>query len=335
MKSDVPEAYHRTFLRAGIGGLLALGLVPLTGFLGQLFQPLLESCRELFTHCLLALRASGAPLGWFPAAILSLGLGYAVLDRLRIMHKLDRLLARYEVRAPREGEPIELLARQFALVSRVRVLVGVAPNPAFTAGLLRPRIYVSQELQDTLTSSELTGVFRHEVCHLLRRDPLRFAGLRFLSKVFFWIPLLATWAEELMEDAEIVADDFAARVGCGSDPLDVASALVKLGRDCQRTLAGAVSIGGFRMLERRILRLAGEAPRVSIEIPMRKTFFSVGTLLVVWALTLVPPAAGGALLAMHPGQPCHHMPGSDEAHCPLCIASPQPRAIADARLCDM
>lgn len=335
MSHGAPEAHHRILLRAGVGGLLALALVPLTGFAGRLFNPLLEACRELFAHCLLALRASGAPLGWFPLMLLVFGLGYAALDRVRISVKLRRLLSRYEVRTPLEHEPIGRLAHEFGLACRVRVLVGVAPNPAFTAGLFRPRIYVSQDLQDSLTSSELTGVFRHEVCHLVRRDPLRFAGLRFVSKVFFWIPLLATWAEELMEDAEIVADDFAAREGCGSDPLDVASALVKLGQACNRTLAGTAAIGGFRMLERRIMRLAGDAPAVSIEVPVRRTLLSVGTILVFWAFTFFTPAAGGALLAMHPGQPCHHVPGSSQAHCPVCLASTRDGRVAGARLCSM
>lgn len=335
MFQGAPEAHHRILLRVGIGGLLALGLVPLTGFVGHLFKPLLEACRELFAHCLLALRASGAPLGWFPLMLLIVGLGYATLDRIRISIKLRRLLARYEVRTPLEHELLGTLARQFGLASRVRVLVGVAPNPAFTAGLFHPRIYVSHDLQESLTSSELTGVFRHEVCHLVRRDPLRFAGLRFVSKVFFWIPLLATWAEELMEDAEIVADDFAAQAGCGSDPLDVASALVKLGQACNRTLAGTAAIGGFRMLERRILRLAGEAPPVSIDVPMRRTLVSVGTILVLWAFTLFTPAAGGALLAMHPGQPCHHVASSSQAHCPVCLASARDGRVAGAGLCAM
>ena len=311
------ELRGRWILHAGIGGLLVLAVTPLAGDLGQVLAPVWDTCRELLAQCVLLLRATGAPLHWIPGALILGGIIYAVVDRVRIGRKLRRLLSYHHTRLPRPDEPVGSLAREFRLEARVRILLDVAPNPAFTVGILRPRILIADDLQQMLTPAELRAVFRHEVCHLLRRDPLRFATLRFLAKTFFWLPLLRAWIEEWMEDAEMRADDFAAAPVGGVDPLDVASALVALGRANASMLAGMVSIGGFRLLDRRVRRLAGAPTAAPNRLPVRPALVTASALTLFWTLALVGSSSAHAM--MNDGTLCPHAAHTEaEQHCPRC-----------------
>jgi Zn-dependent protease with chaperone function len=311
------ERRNRILLRGGIVGLLLATALPLAPAWGATLAPLLDRCRELFAQCLLVLRATGAPLHGLPVAVLGVGVLYAAVDRIRVWTKLDRLLSYYRTRLPHPEEPIGRLAREFGLQDRVRVMVDVAPNPAFTVGVLHPRIFLAQELQQTLPSSEFRAVFRHEMCHLLRRDPLRFAVLRFLSKTFLWLPLLHVWAGDLMEDAEIVADDFAAAPQGGVDALDVASALISLGRAIASSLAGTASIGGFRLLDFRVRRLTGVPIPVSRRVPVRSVVGSGAALALFW--TAAALVSSPTYVTVHGEIHCPHVVDRGAAeHCPRC-----------------
>lgn len=59
---------------------------------------------------------------------------------------------------------------------------------AFTAGLLRPQIYLSTGLLKTLTDKERRAVIRHERFHRDRHDPLRIAITETLQRTLKWIP---------------------------------------------------------------------------------------------------------------------------------------------------
>lgn len=324
------EVRHRWFVRGGIGLLLAISLAPASGQVGAVAAPFVERCRELLAQCALVLRATGAPLRWLPAALLVAGLAYAFADRVRLSLRVRRFLGAHRRRSARSGEPILHEAVALGIEARVRVLVDAAPNPAFTAGLWRPRIYIAEGLQHALSPAELRAVIRHEYYHLTRRDPLRFAVLRFAAKTFFWLPLICVLADELMDDAEIMADDFAAASWGGSDPLDVASALVKIGKMGQGIVsipAGAVSIGGFRLLERRVHRLADTGASEALDrvrVSGRHALFSMATIAVVWLSSTFGPGMSMQGMTMQWGDPCPHAMDLVHRHCPECEGRPEP-----------
>lgn len=326
---------NRLLLYSGIGALVVLTLVPLLLPEGsRVLAPLLEKCQEILARCLLALRAAGAPLSWTPVLLLVGGLAYAAIDRVRVWSRLRRLLSYHSLRLPDPDEPIGRLAQELRVQARVHVLVGLAPNPAFTAGILRPRIFIAEALQQTLTPNELRAVFRHEACHLRRRDPLRTAALRFLSKTLLWIPLLQIWIEDLMEEVELIADDFAAAPDGGVDPLDVASALIALGRGSRPTLTGAVSIGGFRLLDRRIRRLAGMPTQRPPRLPTGPALVSAIALAIFWIPSLLHPPLAHAVPMVHAEGACpHRAHPAPERHCPQCHNAHSPMrtcaAVAD------
>lgn len=312
------EARHRALARLGIGVLLALSVVPATGQPRDVVSPIIDRCREVLDRCALVLQAAGAPVRWIPIALLGAGLLYALIDRVRLTARVARFLGAHGVRSPDPAEPIGWLATEFRCGSSVRVMVGAAPNPAFTAGLLRPRLYVSEELQRRLGPAELRAVVRHELYHLRRRDPLRFALLRFARKAFFWLPIIGVLADDLMEDAELMADDFAADRMGGADPLDVASALVKLGGANVDALAGVASLGGFRLLDRRVRRLASELVVAPPVLRWRSSLLSAAALVVIWLASALAPGRVDAAMTMDWRDRCPHVMQGTHHHCPEC-----------------
>jgi hypothetical protein len=222
----------------------------------------------------------------------------------------------------RAGEVLGRLAGELGCTERVVVVVGSAPNPAFTAGLIKPRIFLAESLGDALTPEELRAVFRHELHHLVRHDPLRFAALRFAEKTFFWLPIISSLADDFREDAEVMADDFAAALPGGSDPLDVASAIVKIGQTNERMLgefgSGVAAIGGFRAMDRRVRRLANEVVVAPFPLKWRPSLLSMVGLTALLLASALAPHAVDAAMTMRVGDRCPHAMITSDRRCPKC-----------------
>lgn len=319
------EIRHRWVARMGVSLLLLVSLLSVSGQMAAIASPLVDRCRELLAQCALVLHATGAPLQWLPVGLLGVGLAYAVLDQVRLSRRVARFVGVHRRRRPRAGEAILLEAAALQVDAHVRVLVGDVPNPAFTAGTWRPRIYIAESLQHVLSPDELRAVIRHEYHHFVRRDPLRSAMLRFAARTLFWLPLVRVLADELMDDAELMADDFAADPSGGGNPLDVASALVRIrqiGQGCIAVPAGAAGIGGFRALERRVHRLVDPESRKSVRHTTRRVgghaFLSLTALAVLLAASTFTPRASGNGITMQWDERCHHPAAAAGRHCPEC-----------------
>jgi hypothetical protein len=171
------------------------------------------------------------------------------------------------------------------------------PTPAFTAGWLRPRVYVASALAGCLSEEELIAVLAHEAAHVRHRDPLKRSLLRGLSLVLWWIPALRRLADDVADEAEIRADDAAAR----HDPLVLASAILALA-SWRGTDALPTAAAGFQrvdLLDRRIRRLAGEAAPVGTHVTMRSLVGAAAVLGMVWS--------SGVIMA-------HPMPSATPSH---------------------
>jgi beta-lactamase regulating signal transducer with metallopeptidase domain len=95
--------------------------------------------------------------------------------------------------------------------------------PLITAGIRRPRVWVSRAAEFVLTERELHGALRHEVAHVLRRDNLRKLILRLVA-----FPGMEKLENVWREATEMTADD--AAVSSISEALDLAAAVIKLSR---------------------------------------------------------------------------------------------------------
>ncbi len=251
------EHAHRRLLLLGLSSLLLLSILPTVAHHtpGGLEEPL-GNVEHLGAFCAAALRILLTPVhGAFHLA-LAVGFAYALWDRMTAWWCLRSVLGALESHRPDDNTPLAVAAERAGLDREwIRVVCGLA-NPAFTAGLLTPRIYVSSALSIHLSQDELNCVVAHEAAHLRQRDPLRLSTYRFLSCLLFWLPALRSLASDFADEAEIQADTVAGR----ETPLALAAAILQLATLPQSTFASpsVVRFANPDLLDRRIRRLTGE-----------------------------------------------------------------------------
>lgn len=314
----VSRRRHRLLLAIGV--LILLGMSPILGHhLAGGMDRFLVGSGHLGALCLIALHALLGPVHDLFHLLLAAGVAYAVWDRVQAARVLRRTLAALAWEAPAPGSPIEAAAREAGLDPvRVRVARGL-PVPAFTAGWLRPRVYLARELGERLSPAELTAVLAHEGGHAARRDPLCLSALRFLGITLFWIPVLRRLAEDCADEAEIRADDAARR----GRPLALASAILAVA-EWSPTPARRVGVGLHHpgLLARRVRRLAGDDVPPSSHVTRRSVLGAAGMLLLVWltGVVMAHPLPDGYAHDPH----CEH--GGAPAWSHLLCARPLPAA---------
>lgn len=296
------EQRHRQWLLLSLAGLLVLSTVPVFGH--HVARP--GGPWPLADHigalCFRALELLLAPVHEGFHLVILAGVGYALVDRARAARLQRRALAGLNGSRPQAGSPLWRAAREARVAPGRIVVVAGLPNPAFTAGFIWPRIYVAGDLPEYVTHRELVAVIAHERAHLVRRDPLRLFLLRALAAMLFWLPALRRLAEDLADEAEILADD-AAAAQTGNVPL--ASAILAVAEWPGRRAALGVGFARADLLDRRIRRLMGEAPRLGTHVTWRSIAAAAGVLAVVWssgAVMLHARAIDGAAVTEH----CEH-----------------------------
>lgn len=298
------EQSHRRVTLLAIAALMLLSVAPVFGhhlpFDGG---AILAGAQHFGAFCVTALRRILAPVHWLFHVALAAGVSYACWDRWRAWSRLRAATLPLEGEMPVPGSDIWCAATAERLDPRLVRVVDGLPNPAFTAGMIRPRIYLAADLPHRLTRGELACVLSHEAAHLARRDPLRLSVYRFLGCTLFWIPALRRLADDMGDEAEVLADDRAA----AGRPLVLASAILRLAASRPVRLArGAVGFDSPDILDRRIRRLAGEEAAVTTHLTRRSVAgaaLALALVLTSGAVAGGPTAAGaGAALTRH----CDH-----------------------------
>lgn len=285
-----------------LSGLAATALL-LAGSVGVALQsdPWGAAPQRLVDACLLFSRSVATttwswvthhPLGAFALAFLAGSMAWA-LARLAMAllrgGRLGRKLSAYEAGA------FPPLDRALPLAPEVDpTQIGIIPSvtpEAFTVGLLRPKICLSQGLLQSLREPELQAVLRHEHAHARALDPLRLAAVRFLSDFLWFLPVSRPLADAFSGMAELRADE--AAVAAGSDALELASALVRTARGVAAPRL-APALGGLALVEERVLRLLGQDPRLPITIRWGRGLASAVIIAALVGL-LVNPASGTAI----------------------------------------
>jgi Zn-dependent protease with chaperone function len=283
------EQSHRRLTLLAIASLLLLSTSPVLGHhLPVAADELLAGVDHLGALCLTALHLLLEPVHYLFHLVIVAGLAYAVWDRLSAWRVTRRTLQAFETRTPAPGGFWWRVTTDAGLDPRcVRVASGL-PNPAFTVGLLQPRVYVAEALAEYLERAELVAVLAHERAHAQRRDPLRLSLLRASACSLFWIPALRRLVDDIADEAEVLADDAAA----AARPVVLASAILRLAQ--WPTVRGSLNAAGFNrpdLLDRRIRRLIGQEPAVQTHVTRRSLVAAAGVLALVWA---------SALSAVHP-----------------------------------
>lgn len=166
--------------------------------------------------------APAMPRGSFAVVVLALVGAVAVVTgivrsirRARIEAGINRRLVGAASRLPTVDGPCGEV-----------VVVPAREAYAFSAGIRRPRAFISRGALDVLSDPEVDAVLLHEGHHVRRRDPLRRLLLRVLSDLLFFVPLLGWLTERFETLAEVDADRAAVRAQPSRQPL--ASALLVL-----------------------------------------------------------------------------------------------------------
>ena len=307
------EHSHRRVLLLGLSTLLLLSILPTVGhhLPGGLEEPF-GSIEHIGALCAAALRVLFTPVHGVFHMALAVGLAYAVGDRVLAWRSLRESMSAMAGVALPPGTPLWNAARHANVDPACMVVVNGLPNPAFTAGLINPIIYVSSDLQWRLTQAELDCVIAHEAAHVRRRDPLRLSVYRFLSCLLFWMPALRGLAADMSDEAEIEADNVAAR----RDPLALASAILKLASapHLASLRLASVRFNNPDLLDRRIRRLAGEDTPLPTRVGRRsRVFASLASLLILFS-----GVAAAQPSAEHPSMTednhCNHHHGSLWSH---------------------
>lgn len=304
------EQRHRRWILLGVGALVIAGTTPVFGH--HVLPPLLvwPGLDHLGAMCLRALQVLFAPIHEMFHWVIIAGFLYAAFDRLRALRALRRALGTVRGIAPRAGDVIWRAAKRAGLApSEVRV-VPFLPNPAFTTGFFRPKVYVSHSLASFLSVEEIAAVLCHERSHLTRRDPLRLTLLRAMTCTLFWLPAFRRLAEDWSDEAEILADD-AAAASLGKLPL--ASAILALAEWPNRRLQAASGFGDVDLVDRRIRRLVGEHPPATTHVTRVSLGVALAALALVWlsgAVMLNGRALAAAGTVIH----CEHHEASVLSH---------------------
>lgn len=299
------EARRRRTLVWGTAGLTVLSIAPVFAHhLEPQSASALASTSHLGEICVVALHQILTPVHTLFHVVLLLGVVYATCDRVRHALRARRTLSVLDASPPARDDVWWRAATAAGVdPSDVRVVDGL-PNPAFTIGWLRPRIYLSSTLALRLSPDELTAVLAHEGAHVANRDPLRLSAYRFLGCMFFWIPAFRRMADDVVDETEVQADDAAARATTGVHPLVLASALLSVASWAAadelhgpassassevgaRLVPGAVGFSSRDILARRVRRLAGEAAPVVSHVTRRSVMAAAAALALVWASGIV------------------------------------------------
>ena len=316
------EQRHRRRVLAGVGALLLLSLSPILGHhLSSRVDAAIMGQDHVLGVCLIALHTLVGPVHTGFHLLLGAGLLYASWDRARAVLRIRRVLALLPEDVTMR-ESLNALMQAAGLARDQVLVVSGLPNPAFTAGWLRPRVFLASRVCETLSESELLAVLRHEAEHVRKRDPLRLSMLRFFACALFWIPAFRRLSDDVADEAEIAADDAAGR----HQPLALASAILALAswtpgaatvspriRLAPTDIAGLIlphtGAGALRfdvLLDRRVRRLAGEPVTLTTHLTRRSLVGATLTLCVVWVsgviVTHPMPAMSAGASALH----CQH-----------------------------
>lgn len=281
--SPAPRRSARTRERLvlGLAVLTLLAFTPVVGHHLAVATALpLQDVHSVGAICLVALHILLAPVHGVFHLLLAAGLLYAIGDRFLAWRRMRAVMS--ALRRCRAPIPVRLLrAANTAQLppGALECVTGLA-NPAFAAGLFRPRIYIALELVERLDDLQLQAVVAHEAAHLRRRDPLRLTVLRFFGCVMFWLPALRRIVEDIADQAEFAADD----AGSERDPLAMAAALLAVARfSSGKVVPSAANLLTPDLLEVRIRRLAGQQLDPPTHVTRRSVTAAVCMLLLAWS----------------------------------------------------
>ena len=232
-------------------------------------------------------------LGEAGKALLLVFMSFSFLYALsRTAQRILRTLA-FVDRAERNAVQFRDVSR-FPFLENVTVFEDRLPL-AFTAGFLKPRVFLSTKLVDILDEKELRAVILHESHHRKAKDPLKGLVVSFLSDFLFFLPVSRFLHKAYHLTSEMTADAYS--VSSQANPLDLASSLLKV-----RKLNGSAASWFFDPTTERAKHLLGQPAR--IPLPLKKTFLTIVLLAITAMIAMVPVRKGVSSMFINHDKTC-------------------------------
>jgi len=150
---------------------------------------------------------------------------------------------------------------------------------AFTGGLLRPRIFLSTKLLETLDEEELRVVVLHESHHQRSKDPLKSLAVSFVLDFLFFLPVSKFLKKAYLLESETTAD--ARSVELPGDLPAIVGLLLKV-----KKLDGVQASWFFDPTTERVKRLLGVRTRIFPSF--KKIVLAIVLLAITVFIALVP-----------------------------------------------
>lgn len=169
------------------------------------------------------------------AAVSLAALTFALYRFIRTWVITRRLTIRWQA----DAEPIEVDGVNvpvFMITHKYPLLAVV--------GVLKPRMFVARQVLEALDPAEFQAAVAHEYGHLNAHDNFKRTLLR-ICRDSLLVPFGSRIDRAWAESSEAVADEFSAGNDDGSTALDLASALVKIGKMVPHGAVPAMPAGSF------------------------------------------------------------------------------------------
>ncbi|MHB1653946.1 MAG: M56 family metallopeptidase [Desulfitobacteriaceae bacterium] len=147
-------------------------------------------------------------LNWTTAALVWLTGVLAILFYILVVNIL--LLLKSRKQRVCDDENVARILEECRLSLHVHSQVSVVYDDSLKSpalfGLFRPKIIISPEIIDKLSSEELRYVFLHELSHLKRRDLLVNTLVTLVQVIYWFNPLIWYALHQMKQDCEIACD---------------------------------------------------------------------------------------------------------------------------------
>jgi Zn-dependent protease with chaperone function len=232
-------------------------------------------------------------------AIVSIvGVGFALWRALQSWIATRRLAAEWlraavTVRLPLINIPTYRIAHTFPIIAVV--------------GTLRPRLFIAEQVLESLTEGELVAAIAHEGGHLAARDNFKRALLRGCRDLLTIVPSGRSLDRAWSESVESAADEHAAQIS-PDIALNLASALVRIARMVPVGLRTELPLATFLVGEetrgikarvRRLIEIASASRANGASRWRMGTTAPVAGLILFGALTVAVATNSQVLLTVH------------------------------------
>ncbi|MCP2520893.1 M56 family metallopeptidase [SCandidatus Aminicenantes bacterium Aminicenantia_JdfR_composite] len=170
------------------------------------------------------------------------------------------------------------------MINKINIFENDLIKLSFTAGLIKPKIYLSTGLIKSLDQDELKAVIYHEISHCQKRDPLRKFLINFISDFFLFLPISGFLKDYIISIQERKADKMASSF---IHPLHLASALIKVAESKKNLYSTIWAFKHSSNLETRLKELI-YGQKTSFKFPIKKFLMTLIVLIIVFNMLLIP-----------------------------------------------